>query len=453
MDRSAPVEGAPSTRLSPLRSSPATTSATVASGRFRLTTGAAIVACALTPAYTIRWHIGPLPTTLLENAIWLTVAAFAFESWRDRTVPRWNTRVTLPALVFLIAGAISIFVAPDHRAAAGLYRAYMIEPIAFGLVLVNAITTPQRAVMVAGALLLGGVVAGAANSAVVLRALAHHTYDVVQTPPVVIYNTANAVALYLVPLVAFAGAVLLHWPGRRERLIAGVLLAVGVVCVVLSFSRGGYLALAVVAVGLALSHGRRWILLGAGAAVALALMLVPVIRRRVETEVNLSDPHNTLVGRSHLWAAALQMLHDHTIFGAGLSGFATAIAPYWNATHPDRFTYPHNIVLNFWTETGLLGVAAFAAILGAAFARSWGGWRRADVHWRSIHLGVLLALLAVVVHGLVDVPYWKNDLSLEFWALVGLTLSAAALTGTGSARRATAAAPTQTSSPRSTARP
>jgi hypothetical protein len=29
--------------------------------------------------------------------------------------------------------------------------------------------------------------------------------------------------------------------------------------------------------------------------------------------------------------------------------------------------------------------------------------------------------VAVVVHGLVDVPYFKNDLSLEFWTLVGLT--------------------------------
>jgi len=27
----------------------------------------------------------------------------------------------------------------------------------------------------------------------------------------------------------------------------------------------------------------------------------------------------------------------------------------------------------------------------------------------------------MVVHGLVDVPYWKNDLSLEFWVLLALS--------------------------------
>ena len=409
----------------------------------------AVATCVLVPAYTIRWHLGPLPTTILENAILLTFAAFVLESIRESVRPIWHTRVTLPVLVFLIAGAISVFVAPDHRAAAGLYRAYFVEPIGFGLVLVNAVTTPRRALLIAVGLALGSVVAGLANSAVVVNALLHHAYDVVQTPPVVIYNTANAVALYLVPLVAFAGAVLLHWPGRIERTVAGAFVAVGVVCVLLSFSRGGYLALAAVAIGLALSHRFRWLLLGAGVVAAAGLLIVPVLRRRIETEINFSDPHNTLVGRSHLWDAALQMLRDHPIFGAGLSGFATAIAPYWNATHPDRFTYPHNIVLNFWTETGLLGVVAFAAILGATFARAWRGWRNSDVYWRTVHLGVLLALLAVVVHGLVDVPYFKNDLSLEFWALLSLTFAV----GAGSLSSAHAAAATQTSSPSKTAAP
>jgi O-antigen ligase len=117
------------------------------------------------------------------------------------------------------------------------------------------------------------------------------------------------------------------------------------------------------------------------------------------------------------------MLRDHPIFGAGLSGFATVLAPYWNKTNIDRFTYPHNIVLNFWTETGLLGLAAFAWLLIAGLVMSWRGYRRASGQWQVIHLGVFLALVAVIVHGLVDVPYWKNDLSLEFWTILSLTLA------------------------------
>jgi O-antigen ligase len=83
--------------------------------------------------------------------------------------------------------------------------------------------------------------------------------------------------------------------------------------------------------------------------------------------------------------------------------------------------------LNFWTETGILGVVAFATILVVGFVHAWRGWRHADSDWRVIHLGVLLALVAVVVHGLVDVPYWKNDLSVEFWALLSLTFAPSVL--------------------------
>jgi O-antigen ligase len=114
------------------------------------------------------------------------------------------------------------------------------------------------------------------------------------------------------------------------------------------------------------------------------------------------------------------MLQQHFLFGAGLAGFSQTIGPYWNPTHTDRFIYPHNIVLTFWSETGLLGLAAFAWIMFTGFAQSWRGWRARQSEWRPLELGVFLALVAVVVHGLVDVPYFKNDLAFEFWVLLGL---------------------------------
>ena len=399
----------------------------VASGRFPISYGFAVATCALVPAYTIRWHIGPLPTTLLEGAILVTITVFAAESVSQKTVPHWRSALMAPAILFLIAGAISVVAAPDHRAALGLYRAYFIEPIAFGAVLINVIKTPIRALWVVGGLSLGATVAGVANSAVVINALRHHTYDVVNTPPVVIYNTANAVALYLVPLIALAGAIALYGQSRRDRLVAAAFALIGSACVLLSFSRGGYLALAAVTLGLALTHRRRWMLMGAGLLVTAALMLIPTLRDRVLTNLDPTNGHNTLVGRFHLWSVALQMLRDHPLFGAGLSGFSTVIGPYWNPTNIDQFTYPHNIVLNSWTETGLLGVAAFGWILVTGMMVAWRGWRTAPSNWQAIHLGVLLALVAVVVHGLVDVPYWKNDLSFEFWVLLSLTVTPPAL--------------------------
>jgi putative inorganic carbon (HCO3(-)) transporter len=263
------------------------------------------------------------------------------------------------------------------------------------------------------------VAVGIVTSVVILDAIHNHTLNAAVTAPAVIYTNVNAVALFLVPLIAVAASLALYTNDRRERRLAAVFLVIATVSTLLSFSRGGYLALAAVALGLALSHRRRWGLLSGAAAVAIVLLLIPPINQRVGVELDFTNPENTLVGRFELWRVSLHMLQQHVLFGGGLAGFAQAIAPYWNATHTDRFIYPHNIVLTFWSETGLLGLAAFAWLMAAAIVMTWRGWRE-KTEWSPLELGVLLALVGMVVHGLVDVPYFKNDLSLEFWALLAL---------------------------------
>jgi putative inorganic carbon (hco3(-)) transporter len=389
-------------------------------GPYRLTVLLAALTCALTPAYILRWHIGFYPSTVLEVAVVLTVAAFAFESWRLGSMPSLRSPFTLPAAIFIVACAISVIVAPDRRAALGIYRAYIIEPIAFFFVVGSVVRTVRQASLVLAGLALAGVVVAVANSVVVLNAILHHTLNPAVPAPVVIYTNPNDVALFLVPLIAIAGSIVLYSADRTERLAGAAFAVIASLATLLSFSRGGYLALAAVALGLAISHRRRWRLLAIAAVGAVVLILIPPIHHRLAVEVDFSNGSNTLVGRFELWRVSLHMLSQHILFGVGLSGFAQVIAPYWNPTHTDRFIYPHNIVLTFWSETGLLGLAAFAWIMVTGFVQGWKGWRTSAAGWRPIELGIVLALVAVITHGLVDVPYFKNDLSLEFWALLGL---------------------------------
>jgi uncharacterized ion transporter superfamily protein YfcC len=35
-------------------------------------------------------------------------------------------------------------------------------------------------------------------------------------------------------------------------------------------------------------------------------------------------------------------------------------------------------------------------------------------------LGLMGAMVVIVVHGLVDVPYFKNDLAVLFWVMIGI---------------------------------
>ena len=380
----------------------------------------ATLACALGPAYVVRWRVGPLPTTLLEAVILATVAVFLLETLRAGARLSLRSSLTIPTAAFLVAGALSVLASPGRTAAVGLYRAYFVEPVLFGLVLVHVVRSWRAALIVVGGLWAGAAALALANLGVEIQLARHHALNATWMPPVAIYTSQNQVSLYLDPLVAVAAAVAVHQRDRLARAAAVAFLLVALPAEVLGLSRAGWIAVLAVAAGLALTVRARWVLVGAGAAAALAL----VVSGRV---VQLFDSvkGNTIAGRVEMWQAALQLLRRRPVFGAGLTGYPDLIRPFWRHYDPLWALHPHDIVLNFWAETGILGLLAFAAIMAVAASLAWRGWRYADAGWRPLHLGVLLALLAIVVHGLVDVPYFKNDLSLEFWTLLALVVAGA----------------------------
>ena len=387
---------------------------------YLVTTVLAAITCAAAPAYVIRPHFGPVPTTVLELAILFTLAAFAIESYRLHALPPWRSQFGLPALVFVVAGAISVIVSPNHYQALGLYRAYILEPIAFFYAIGNAVSDVRRAWLVLLGLGIGGAIAGLANSFVVLNAIRHHALNLAIPPPVVIYNTANAVALYLVPLIGIGASIAIFESDRRVRLTSAAFAALFVASTFLSLSRGGLLALTVVLLVLAVVHPRRLYMVPAVVTVGLLAVIVPGIRSRLAHEFDPSDPNNTFLSRLHLWQATIHMLRDHPLFGGGLFGFAKAIQAYRGGVYEENLIYPHNLILNFWTETGLLGLVAFLWLLVQTFMTGIRGWTSGPAAWRPIQLGIVLAMVATVVHGMVDVPYFKNDLALEFWVFLGL---------------------------------
>ncbi|HSR22889.1 MAG TPA: hypothetical protein VLW53_05015, partial [Candidatus Eisenbacteria bacterium] len=145
---------------------------------YRATPVALAVTGALAPAYVVRWHLGPLPTTLLEAAVLVTIAIFAVESARARVAPAWRSPLAVPAALFLVAGGIAVLAAPSRVAALGVYRAYLLEPVALALVLATVVRTSRQAWLVVGGFWLGGCVLALANAEIVLQAAREHRLDV-----------------------------------------------------------------------------------------------------------------------------------------------------------------------------------------------------------------------------------------------------------------------------------
>jgi putative inorganic carbon (HCO3(-)) transporter len=177
-------------------------------------------------------------------------------------------------------------------------------------------------------------------------------------------------------------------------------------------------------------------LLGAALAGAVALSQVPFVAARL---ANQFDPHHsTVLLRLAIWSVTLRMLGDHPLFGSGISGYQTVMAHYRTRNlHPEP--YAHNIFLTTWSEVGLIGLAAFVVIFFGLLWRAWRSVGSASDLSRPLLWGIFAAWVVFGIHGLVDSPYWKNDLSLEFWTLASLEVVAIAAVRAGGLRPAPSA--------------
>lgn len=66
--------------------------------------------------------------------------------------------------------------------------------------------------------------------------------------------------------------------------------------------------------------------------------------------------------RIEVWGVALESFIEHPLFGVGPGGFADKM--FWGGR-----VYPHNLLLEFLSELGLVGAALFAVALGAVVRR------------------------------------------------------------------------------------
>ena len=129
--------------------------------------------------------------------------------------------------------------------------------------------------------------------------------------------------------------------------------------------------------------------------------------------------------RVMIWNASSYMITENPYFGVGLRNFQetyltlqSEFPPYleWAVPHP------HNIFLAFWLFTGMIGFSGFVLLLAILFQNLI---RRAfpKEGIASVLPGLFFSLLvAFCIHGMVDTPYFKNDLSYIFWAVAAFIL-------------------------------
>ncbi len=378
----------------------------------------------LLPLYIVRFSLFGFPSTLLEFSFLILWLVWVFEVVREGRISHVWHAIPLKEMVgfFLLAGLVSVLVSDEIRSGIGLYRAYFVEPVLFFILLTDL---GKRRY-----LFISDVLVGLAISAFYLSVLAiiqHAFHSDLFAPHETasgrvsgVFNSANALALYLEPIIWTLGVVVFRdFKLSKRSAFFTLTLILSVVAIVLSRSMGGFVAFICLAGILVLrrfikihSSTFLWYVSGLFVVTALLIQLAYSVVGRMHA-VPYAGP-NTFLIRMIVWTGTSHLLSEHWITGAGLGGFKERYAiSYLPVQYTEQLQYPHNIFLNFWSETGLYGLITFILLCYFLF-------KEADAKEIQIRIIIYGVLFLLFLHGLVDVPYFKNDLSMEFWIFASL---------------------------------
>ncbi len=398
-------------------------------------------------ALTMPFYVPPLPKLILgyrfspvEVFTLVTAAAWAARAVLDLGRQARPRRIAWPRLqradwamaAFGLMATLSLSFAQRADVALTEWRVVIVEPILFYFLLRAIRPTDRELWVILDAFVLSGLV-------VALYGLWQYAtgQNLITAEGGLLrlrsfYGSPNNVALYLdrlLPLlvaVALLGTRAAH--GRRRWLYAAAILPIGL-AILLSFSKGA-LFLGVPASLLVIfwfwqrRAGRRawpWVLgaaLAGAAGLAVALQ-IPALSARLDLF------GATGFFRIHLWRAAVNMFADHPWLGVGLDNFLYAYRGRYildAAWQEPNLNHPHNIVLDFATRLGLLGLLAGAWLFGEAARASVRAIRRADAVWQPVAVGLAGSLAAIVAHGLVDHSFFLVDLAFVFCLILGVAV-------------------------------
>lgn len=421
----------------------------------------------LLPIYLIRFSFFSIPLTLLEGMILIS-----FFSWLIKELPSLKNRLVnkekkieypfkWEIILLLILSFVAVAVAGFSFSALGVWKAYFFEPIMLFILLVNILRNnkERKKIFIALSFSVLMVSLFAIYQKISGNFIPNDFWAESSTRRVVsFFSYPNAVGLFLAPLISlFLGIACFYREnkeGKRKNILSVyffVLILLGILSIIFARSDGALIAFLFSLFVFLFFYTKKSRILGL---ILIFIFLTSVFAYKplgeaVYTRVSFSDLSGQI--RLQQWRETMQTFKGRSfVLGNGLSSYQEAVEPYhqegiffnydglenfdavvwaspalrdkyWQPV--EIYLYPHNIFLNFWTEIGLFGAILFLWLLFKSIFISFNIFLKnlkIDKEKACIAIGLGLSFLAIFIHGLVDVPYFKNDLSAMFFVLLAL---------------------------------
>ncbi|HEY9642739.1 MAG TPA: IctB family putative bicarbonate transporter [Coleofasciculaceae cyanobacterium] len=250
----------------------------------------------------------------------------------------------------------------------------------------------------------------------------------------------NLLAGYLLPAIFFSAAAFFAWKRWLPKALALVMTIANAACLILTFSRGGWIGFVVSSFILIMlliywfsqylpRFWRIWslpIALGVSATIlTLAILTVDPLRDRVMSMfIGREDSSNNF--RLNVWMAVIEMIRDRPILGIGPGNdaFNKVYPRYQEAGYTALSAY--SIPLEISVETGLIGLSCFLWILLVTLNQGWvqlHKLRKTDNREAFWLMAAVATMVGMLSHGLVDTVWYRPQVSTLWWLMIATIAS------------------------------
>ena len=244
-----------------------------------------------------------------------------------------------------------------------------------------------------------------------LLSISSYTRDILLSKRAIgTFPSPNILGGYLLMIFFLSLTIVKDKISNKKWLISSFLI---IVAMVLTKSMGTWLSLILTLIALiAISYDRlekqRWLI--TASSIFIFLILLFIILNRWEYLINLENPENSITQRLNYWRTAIGIIKDHSFLGVGPGNFQEVFLKY-KVDLSTNTRYAHNIFLHIWSEAGVLG---FAGIFFLIFNMLQKGFKKTGQKF------ILLAIMAFLLHNLIDNTYFIPEAGLFWWILIGL---------------------------------
>jgi O-antigen ligase/Tfp pilus assembly protein PilF len=267
--------------------------------------------------------------------------------------------------------------------------------------------------------------------------------------PVSTFGNPNFMSSYLVLILSVAISDFLFKATGLSRvpLFVVILASTGALIATLTRSSWAGAAVAIAVVGLTVILSRdQWPKLRRPVfilATALLLMVFfwpksssaayseTVVGRIAEVRQVMKGTYGAVTQRLLIWLSAWGMVQDHPLLGKGWGCFELFF-PYYQGAHLDKPVFrfyrthannAHNEVLEYWAQTGILGLGAAIFLWVVFFRLGLAQLKRLPGGWKGLEGGLLGGVAGVLVDNLLNVSVHFAVPALVFWWWVGSALA------------------------------